>query len=195
MKTSGWNIDVEVGKMPQKVATAYAELTENLVGVEYEPIAYLGSQVVNGVNHAVLAKQIIINGRDSENIVVLTFNEQNTGVVLVGITPVIRSGAPLCGVLGGVKLDVQTDIPEEAMNAFTDAYEGYVGVKVEPFALLGTQVVNGINYIFAAVLTGVTAEPEQKAVIVTVNPIAKTVDIGDMLDSKHEASLKYAFTW
>ena len=191
MKTGGWNIDVEVGKMPQKVETAFVELTENLVGVEYEPIAYLGSQVVNGVNHAILAKQIIVNGRDSENIVVLTFNEQNTGVVLVGVTPIIRNGAPL----GGVKLDVQTDIPEEAMNAFTDAYEGYVGVKVEPFALLGTQVVKGINYIFAAVLTGVTAEPEQKAVIVTVNPIAKTVDIGDMLDSKHEASLKYAFTW
>ena len=37
--------------MPQKVATAIAEL--NLIGAEYAPIAYLGSQLVNGVNHGV----------------------------------------------------------------------------------------------------------------------------------------------
>lgn len=49
-----WKVEVNVGGMPQKVATAMGEI--NMLGAEYEPIAYLGSQVVNGVNHAVLAE-------------------------------------------------------------------------------------------------------------------------------------------
>ena len=52
-----WEVNVVTGGMPQKVATAFGELAGSLVGAEYTPIAYLGSQQVNGVNHAVLAEQ------------------------------------------------------------------------------------------------------------------------------------------
>ena len=83
METGNWEIAIEIGRIPQKIASAIIDLEEKLVGAEYEPIAYLGSQVVNGVNHAVLAKQIITTGRDTENIVVLIFNEKNNNIVLV----------------------------------------------------------------------------------------------------------------
>ena len=62
-----WNVDVTVGKLPQKVATAVGKLNESIVGTEYTPIAYLGSQVVNGINHAVLAEQVIVTGKIRRN--------------------------------------------------------------------------------------------------------------------------------
>ena len=191
MKTGSWDIAVEVGKMPQKVASAVTELNEKIVGAEYEPIAYIGSQVVNGVNHAVLAKQIVVTGRDNENIVVLIFNEKNDGVALISIERVLEGGAPL----GGVNIDVQTDIPEDIEEMFMDAFVPYVGAAVTPYALLGTQVVKGTNYIFAATLSTVAVEPEEKAMLVTVNPLTQKISMTDMLCDKHTASLGYSFTW
>ena len=186
-----WKVEVNVGGMPQKVATAMGEI--NMLGAEYEPIAYLGSQVVNGVNHAVLAEQIVITGRDTKNIVVLKFNEKpnDMKVALVGIETVVSGGAEF----GGIALDVKTDIPEDAKTAWDEAFKDFVGSDVKPFAYLGSQVVNGMNYIFAAEVTPVVPDPVSRLAVVTVNTAEKHAYFGDLLKSKQSASLGYAFTW
>jgi hypothetical protein len=190
-----WKINVDVNGMPQKVATAVGKLSEQLMGAEYTPIAYLGSQNVNGTNHAVLAEQLIVTGKDTKNVVVLIFNEKPNEMEcsLVNIERVVESSG---GALGGIAVDVKTDIPEDARDSFTKCFEGFVGSKVEPFALLGTQVVKGTNYIFAAQVTSVTAEPEVKASILIVNALTGEISFTDMLGTKTDAlQLGYAFTW
>jgi hypothetical protein len=189
-----WNVNVTVDAMPQKVATAVGELSEQLIGYEYTPIAYLGSQVVNGTNHAVLAEQTVLTGKDTKNVVVLIFNEKPNEMkaTLVNIERVIEQG----GEMGGIHVDVQTDIPAEAIEAFKTTFEGFVGSKIKPFALLGTQVTKGVNYIFAAEVTGVTAEPVTTVELVTVNGMTKEYAFADLLDSRSDVmSLGYAFTW
>lgn len=188
-----WNIKIVVDAMPQKVATAIGALAEQLVGAEYEPIAYLGSQVVNGTNHAVLAKQTIMDGRDTANIVVLIFNEKPGAMeaTLVSIERVVESGAPM----GGIHVDPVTAIPDDAMNAWNAAFSNFVGSKVDPIALLGTQVVNGTNYIFAAEIAPLVPNAVSKVVIVTINPMNGYLTFANLLENKHEASLGYAFTW
>lgn len=190
MNTGSWDIAVQIGKLPQKVATAFDSL--NIVGAEYELIAYIGNQVVNGINHAVLAKQTILNGKDTENIVVMIFNEKpnDMNAVLVSIDRILESGEPF----GGVHVDVATELDAEVMDIWNDAFEGFVGSTVTPYALLGTQVKTGTEYIFAATLVTTAFEPEEHAMIVTINPTTKKVLMGDMLTSRH-ASLGYAFTW
>jgi len=191
--TGSWDVKIVTNGMPQKVATAFSALAEQLIGAEYEPIAYLGSQVVNGTNHAVLAKQILTTGRDTTNIVVIVFNEKPNAMeaTLVSIDRVIEGGAPL----GGVHIDPQVEIPAEALNAWKEAFDGYVGFSASPFALLGTQVVKGTNYIFAATGAPVVPNATTKIYIVTVNTMTGTLAIEDLLASKHESSLGYAFTW
>lgn len=193
MAFGGWNINVTVGKMPQKVATAMGKLGESMLGADYEPIAYLGSQTVNGINHAVLAQQVVINGRDTKNIVVLLFNEKpNTmEVSLIGIDRIVESG----DVMGGTVVDALTEIPADAMSVWNEAFDGFVGCNATPFALVGTQVVNGVNYIFAAELATVAKNPEKKVVLVTINSHTKEVAFADILVTKHDISLGYAFTW
>lgn len=191
MSFGKWDVNVAVGKMPQKIATAFAELN-NMVGAEYNEIAYLGSQVVNGTNHAVLAEQTIIAGKDTKNIVVVIFHETKEGVTLSGIERVVESG----GELGGIQVAASTEIPTQAQDAFNRAFEGFVGMDVKPFAFLGTQVTKGTNYIFVAEAAPVTLNPEKSVLIVTVNTLTNTVAFTDILTSKQSVmSLGYAFTW
>lgn len=194
MESGSWKVEVKVGAMPQKVVTAFSKFQENLVGAEYEPIAYLGSQVVNGINHAILAKQIITTGKDSENLVVLIFNEKPASLemTLINIERVIESGLPF----GGTQIDVKTELDEDLQKVWKSAFEIWIGARVTPFAFLGTQVTKGTNYIFAAIYTA-TMNPDDiiKVVIVTINPLTAKVTFTDMLESKYESSLGYAFTW
>lgn len=185
-----WEIKVSTSGMPQKIASAVGDL--KLVGAEYTPIAYLGSQQVNGVNHAVLAEQLVITGKDTKNAVILIFNEKANEATLVAIERVLESG----GELGGVQVNITTDIPADAKEAFESVFEGYVGLNVKPFALLGTQVTKGTNFIFAAEVEPVTREPEKKVALVTVNAMTKDIAFSDMLATNHDVmSLGYAFTW
>lgn len=193
MSFGNWNVDVSVGKMPQKVATAVSKLNGTMLGAEYEAIAYIGSQVVNGTNHAVLAEQVITTGRDTTNIVMLVFNEKpnENDAVLVSIDRIVEGGLPL----GGTKIDVRTNLSDEEMGIWNAAFDGFVGSKMTPFALLGSHTTKGTSYIFAATVTPIAPDAVQNAVVVTINPFTKEVSFTDMLSDKQSASLKYAFTW
>jgi len=172
-----WDVNVSVGSMPEKVATAVAALNEKFVGAEYTPIAYLGSQVVNGTNHAVLAEQLLVTGKDTKNVVLLIFNEKGMDCELVNIERVVEGGEEF----GGAKVDVKTDLDAEAKALFDAALGDFVGSTVEPFALLATQVVRGVDYIFAAEVTPVAEDPVKKVSKVTINAEEKTVSFVDIL--------------
>ena len=183
-----WKIDVTVNAMPEKVATAMGKLNEELKGAEYTPIAYLGSQVVNGTNHAVLAEQLLIVGHDVKNVVLIIFNEKpgDMDLTLVNIERVVEGGYGD----GAVIVDVKTDIPVDAKIVFEKAIAQHLGSVVEPFALLATQVVKGINYVFAAEVTPVVEHPTEKKVsIVTVNSMTNAIAFTDILESSLNVSL------
>lgn len=187
-----WKINISVDGAPQKVATAISELNE-LVGAEYEFIAYLGSQVVNGTNHAVLCKQTLVIGKDVQNIVLVIFHETKEGVTVQSIERVVESG----GELGGIAIDVKiNDMPEEAVNALNIVLSGFVGSKVTPVAFLGSQVTKGTNYIFLAEVAPVVPEPESQVAIIVANPMTNEITFINFLESKQDvATLGYAFTW
>lgn len=195
MNTGSWKIDVNLNGMPQKIATAFEKVKETLVGAEYEFIAYLGSQEVNGVNHAVLAKQIVTAGRDSENIVAMIFNEKpnETEAAPVAIERVVESGMEIGGTT--VRVDKILDLEGDEMKVWRDAFNGYVGYSMQPIAYLGSQLTKGPNFIFAATADPAVPNSEMIAAIVTINPMMRTVRIVDMLESKQNSGLKYAFTW
>lgn len=178
----GWKVDVQIGKMPEQVATAFGNIMGNLVGAQYTPIAYLGSQEVNGTNHAILAEQLIITGVDTKNIVCVILNEKQVSVAgsdfaLVNINKVVDGGVKF----GGVKIDVMTELTDEVKAVFHDAFEGYVGSRIEPFALLGTKVVKGIQYKFIAKVTPVVKDPEATVELITINGLTGEIDFEDVI--------------
>ena len=193
MKTGSWDVNVVTGGMPQKIATAFTMLTENLLGAEYDPIAYLGSQIVNGTNHAILAEQTLITGKDVKNIVIMVINEKpgdidGTGCSIVSIKSVLEDR----GLDGGYNIDAKTEIPSDAQEVFDKAFAGFVGSNVQPFALLATQVVNGIKYVFAAETT-MLVSPTANGVGLKSIEGAKNVALVSVFSNYSEVSIEPIF--
>ena len=185
MSVGNWKVNVAVGSMPQKVATAFGKVFEGFVGAEYTPIAYLGEQVVNGTNHAILAEQLLVTGKDTKNIVLIILNQRGEDFTIANIERIVESGAEL----GGTVIDVKTNIPEDAKKAFDTVLGTFVGATVTPFALLATQVVKGTNYVFAATTAPVVPEAEKHVSIVTVNSLTKKASFADVMKSGVEVAL------
>ena len=77
----GWNLDEVKGTaLPQKVQSAFTAVTGELVGADYMPVLYVGSQVVNGMNYCVLAKQTIITATPEYRLVKMVINVDTKGV-------------------------------------------------------------------------------------------------------------------
>lgn len=86
----GWNFDDFKGaNLPQKVASGFAAVFGGFTGADYQPIVYLGSQVVNGTNYLVIAKQTLVTKIPEEHIVKIVINEAPDGTFsLVSISGV-----------------------------------------------------------------------------------------------------------
>ena len=179
-----YTIHVVPGKLPQKVASAFTEIFGNMVGASYDLIAYLGSKQVSGVNHAILATQTMVTGTDVHNVVLIVLNEKDDKFSIVEITNVLSDS----GKLGGVHIAPTTQIPEEALAVFNKNFDGFLGSRVVPFALVATQVVNGAKYIFAAETEMVLSKEMMKkgnygkVVLVSVYSNYDSIEFKDILE-------------
>ena len=80
MILGGWNLDEVKGcNLPQKVQTDFTAVTSELVGADYEPIAYLGSQQVNGTNYRILCLQRTVAIDAEKKIVKMIIHEELDG--------------------------------------------------------------------------------------------------------------------
>ncbi len=72
----GWDISaLKPCGLPQKAASAFANVTGGLVGAEYMPVLYVGSQVVHGINHCIIAVQNVITATPEKRLVKMIINE------------------------------------------------------------------------------------------------------------------------
>lgn len=86
----GWNLDeIKSCNLPQKVQSAFTAITGEMTGADYEPVAYLGSQVVDGTNYRVLALQKLVVPNSEKRIVKMIIHEELDGSVrLVSVSGV-----------------------------------------------------------------------------------------------------------
>ena len=88
----GWNLDEVKGcNLPQKVQSAFTDVTSDQTGADYEPICYLGSQTVNGTNYRILCKRRIVVPNSEAKIVKMIIHEELDGSVRLASV----SGLPL----------------------------------------------------------------------------------------------------
>ena len=65
--------------LPQKLASGFTAVTGGLVGADYQPVLYVGHQVVNGMNYCVLAIQRITTANPDTRLVKMIINEAPNG--------------------------------------------------------------------------------------------------------------------
>ncbi len=82
MIVGGWNLDEVKGcNLPQKVQSAFTAVTGDMTGADYEPIAYLGSQIVNGINYRILCKRRLVIPNSEPSLVKMIIHEETDGSV------------------------------------------------------------------------------------------------------------------
>ncbi len=89
MTVGGWNLKEISSKLPKDVEKGFKEETEHLVGASYEPVLYVGSQVVAGINYMIICKQTLSDKDATEHIVKLVINDFNEKWSIVSIDEIL----------------------------------------------------------------------------------------------------------
>lgn len=127
--------------------TAFEKATADLIGADYELIACLGRQVVNGTNYALLCSGKAVAPDASPFFsVAYVYADLQGNASLLGFRGMAPNGeftqdpqAPL----GGWRVPADE---ADGLAAFEQAMEGLTGVNYVPVRVIGEQLVSGMNY-------------------------------------------------
>ena len=165
--TGGWS-KAESPVITDDIKKVFKKATAELTGVEYEPVAYVASQVVAGTNHCVLCKATatVPNAPTTYAFVYiyedLKGNAEVSKIVSSEIAAVSSTG-------DGGWVETQTpEMTDKANKALEKACETLTGAEYTPIALLATQLVAGTNYRILCESKPSVPNAESGYVIVTV---------------------------
>ena len=140
MTLGGWTLS-EDGTVTEEAANAFAGAAEALLGVNYTPVALLGTQLVSGTNYSLLCEAAAVTPNAPAYYAVATVYESLAGeteirnIVVLDLGDIAESGEirnsdlPEGTMLGGWKVDRESS------------------VEVEDAVLhLGSQLVSGTNH-------------------------------------------------
>ena len=135
----GWTLKLEkADKLPQDLATAFGKLFGDKLGGSYMPAFYVGSQLVNGLNHKIIVERTkqVSGGKTVKDFAVVTINIPAGDVRAEKATKVSEEDA--------TDFVLRDDIEKGVKKALAD----FVGAVHKPILELGEQVVKGVNYHF-----------------------------------------------
>ncbi|MBQ1820473.1 MAG: hypothetical protein II117_02600 [Clostridia bacterium] len=172
----GWQV-AENNEMTEERKAVFEKGLEGLVGVDYVPIAYLGSQVVAGTNHCILAEgKVVYPNSTPMYVLVFLYEDLSGNVSLMNIEnlPIIAEDDGTLSAPGGEMLmggwayADSYEVTDEMRDRLNKALEETVGASYEPIANLGTQVVAGLNRCLLCKVTPVVLNPEANYALVYV---------------------------
>ncbi len=163
--------------------------TSGLVGATYEPVAYVASQVVAGVNHKVLCKVTTVTAEPVSKYALVTIYEDLEGNATVTEVQDSTADAGDSGLLGGWSGKENPVVTAEAKAALEKATKELVGASYKPLALLATQVVAGTNYCLLCEITPVVPDAQPGYGIVYVyEDLQGEASITEVVDLTQEAA-------
>lgn len=176
----GWTTyDGTTPALNDDIRASWDKAMEAMMGVSYEPVRLLATQVVAGTNYAILARGTtttetpVTDWYVAVMYVDLEGNASISSIKKIDLADVqvADESASAGDVVGGWEVanpDNSVLEPEDAQQAFNKAREAYVGVELNPIATLGTQVVAGTNYLVLCTGAPVTEHPKNELYVATV---------------------------
>lgn len=152
----GWVIPEDTALEGEAFDAFYAAVGE---GSELYPEALLGTQVVAGVNYAVLCAAP--QGFE----IVYVYHSVSGEDQVVREQLLVPAGE---GVPGGWEVILDAEAGEMALEAAATAFSSLDGIEVKEYYILGCQVVAGMNYCVLLRKTPVSAEPVEGWALATV---------------------------
>ena len=147
-----------------------------LLGVDYVPLAYLGSQLVAGTNHVFLVKGTAVTPtRPVSYALVYLYQDLQGNVKLMNVAdlPFVPQGdgtvtPPEEGPMGAWYYTDDPAVTDEMKTRLTKALAGMVGASYVPVANLGEQVVAGLNRCLLCQVTPVVPNAQPHFALVYV---------------------------
>ena len=189
-ETGAWSINDQKIEafLPEEVEKAFNKVTETLTGCGLEPVAYVGSQVVAGMNYMILCratgsahelgtsfKMAVIYADLQGNAELSSLKDFDLSEFTGGDGPSITDADTTADmdIVGG------WSVPEDAAGAglpkeINEKYESatatvdWIWSKVDPLAYLGSQVVAGNNYALICKGESASEERADSIMIVTI---------------------------
>lgn len=164
-RVGGWSVPQDT-KITEEELKIFNKAIEGLTGVGYEPVAYLGSQVVAGTNHCFLCKSTVIYPGATNRYTLVYIYEKFDGteeilkfedVTLPGTAD--ADGTPIAG---GWSYAEDPAVEGKVSEVVGKATAKLLGAEYEPVANIGSQVVAGINHAVLCRITAVTPDAEAK---------------------------------
>ena len=182
----GWKT-TEDPAMTADLENVFHKAMEGLLGVNYEPIACLGTQLVSGTNYAFFCRaQAVAPDAEPYYAVVKVYEnlEGNAEILeIVSMTPYgeVNENAGTAEAMLGSWTVPEDD--EAGFAAFEKAAEGLVGASHTPIRVLGTQLVSGNNYCLLCRSIGVYPGAEPYYTLITVyEKLSGEAEITDIVD-------------
>ena len=149
----GWTPAENFGELTEERLAVFRKGMETLLGVDYVPLAYLGSQVVAGTNHVFLVKgTMVVPTQPVSYALAYLYEDLQGNVKLMNVAdlPIVPQAdgtvtVPEAGLMGGwayVEDPAFTDEDEAKLEA---ALQNQVGASYVIAAYVGEQVVAGLN--------------------------------------------------
>lgn len=170
-RVGGWYVPQDT-KITEEELKIFNKAIEGLTGVGYEPVAYLGSQVVAGTNHCFLCKSTVIYPGATNRYTLVYIYEKFDGteeilkfedVTLPGTAD--ADGTPIAG---GWSYAEDPAVEGKVSEVVDKATAKLLGAEYEPVAYIGSQVVAGINHAVLCRITAVTPDAEAKYSLVYI---------------------------
>lgn len=152
-------------ELTEEQKAIFEKALSELLGVNYVPIACLGTQLVAGTNYCFLAQATVVYPDAKPTyVLVYVYADLEGGATLMNIAdmPVIPNeygtAEPIPAeetMMGGWSYAESFEITDEIRAKLEKAVDGLVGAEYEPIANLGTQVVAGLNRCLLCKITPV----------------------------------------
>lgn len=145
----GWQAS-ESPEITSELRAVFDKALDGFVGVGYEPIAYLGRQIVAGTNHAFFCRaQVIYPNSLPYFAIVFIYEDLDGKAEITDIASMTVYGdldenaSTAVQLPGGWSF---AEPQEDGMAAFEKASEYLTGTSYTPIRVLSSQVVAGMNY-------------------------------------------------
>ena len=201
MLAGGWAVS-ESAELTDEQKAIFEKALEDLLGVDYEPIALLGTQVVAGTNYCFLAKATVV-APDAKPKYVLVYVyrdlEDNATVMNIADMPVIPNEFDGIEAItdeetlaGGWAYAESSEITDAIKASLEKALESLVGAGYEPVANLASQVVAGTNRCILCKVTPIVPNPvAHYALVYLYEALDGTVEMLDVVDFDFGAYCTY----
>ena len=163
----GWTPAENFGELTEERLAVFRKGMETLLGVDYAPLAYLGSQVVAGKNHVFLAKGTAVTPALPVSYALVYLYEDLQGgvkVLTVANLPIVPNedgtlaAVPEEGPMGAWYYAKDPAFIDEDEAKLEAALQNQVGASYTIVAYVGEQVVAGLNRCLLVQVTPVVPD-------------------------------------